>query len=75
MERREILLVLESESDGLDFLRGALREIGDGAMLDLALFAIRLAQEDAVVGFAANAGDGAIEIQGMSTYTRSIINK
>ena len=44
--------MFESQFDGLDFLGGASGEIGDGAVFDLALFAVGLAEQHAGVGLA-----------------------
>ena len=62
LERVQVLFVLESQFDGLDFLRGARGEIGDGAVFDFAVLPVGLAQEDTVVGFAVNGDLRAVEI-------------
>ena len=48
--------VPERKPDRLDFLRLAMGEVGDRAMLDLARLAIRLAQQVTRVGFAVQPG-------------------
>jgi len=60
LEAIQILFVFEGQFDGFDFLVGAGGEIGDGAVFDLAVLAIRLAEEDAVIGFAVESGFRAI---------------
>ena len=62
LEGSQILFVFEGQFDGFDFLVGAGAEIGDGAVLDLAVLAIRLAKQDAVVGLAVDGSFGAVEI-------------
>src|SRR5208337_801156 len=47
--------------DRLHLFRFAGGEIGQGSMLDLAIFAIRLAQKVAGVGLAVEAGDRAVD--------------
>lgn len=47
----------QGESDGLDFLGGAVAEVGDGAMFDPPLIAKRLAQQEPGIGAGA-ATDG-----------------
>ena len=60
LEGIQILFVFEGQFDGFDFLVGAGGEIGDGTVFDLAVLAIRLAEEDAVIGFAVESGFRAI---------------
>lgn len=61
---RKIIFVAQREPDGLDFRGRAAAEISDGAMFDLAVFAIRLPQQIAGVGFGALAGVGDVDVHG-----------
>jgi hypothetical protein len=61
-QHRQIAFMLERELDGGDFLVGAVGEVGERALLDLAVFAVRMAQEMAGVGFAALVGDGGVDM-------------
>ena len=71
MEGIQILFVFKGQFDGFDFLVGASGEIGDGAVFDLAVLAVRLAEQDPVIGFAIEGGFGAIEIH----YEHTIITQ
>jgi hypothetical protein len=62
LEGSEILFVFEGQFDSFDFLVGAGAEIGNGAVFDLAVLAIRLAEQDAVIGSTVDGGFGAVEI-------------
>src|SRR5208337_1609995 len=57
----QIALVFQRQPDRLPLFRFAGGEIGQGSMLDLAIFAIRLAQKVAGVGLAVEAGDRAVD--------------
>ena len=54
--------MFEGELDGLEFLRGTVGEVGDGAMFDFAVLSEGLAEEDPVIGLAMERGFGAVEI-------------
>ena len=62
MQKGGIVFVLESQSDGGNFLRGALGKIGDRAVFDLAILTEGLAQKAAGVGFALDGDFAFIEI-------------
>src|SRR5208337_3897101 len=57
----QIALVFQRQPDRLHLFRFAVGEIGQRSMLDLAIFAIRLAQKVAGVGLAVEAGDRAVD--------------
>src|ERR1700739_223332 len=57
----QVRLVPEREPDRLHFLRLAMGEVGDRAVLDLAGLAIGLAQQVARVGLAVQAGGRAVD--------------
>ena len=58
-ELGELLFVTQCQTYGFDFLCRALAQVGDGAVFDLAIFAIGFAQEVSGIGFpfASNSGD------------------
>ena len=58
LERGQIAFVPEGELDGSDLVRLAMGQVGDRAVLDLSLFAIGFAQEDALIGLAVLGGAG-----------------
>src|SRR6202795_1717999 len=58
---RQVRLVPEREPDRLHFLRLAMGEVGDRAVLDLAGLAIGLAQQVARIGLAVQAGGRAVD--------------
>ena len=62
LEYIEVLLMFESQFDGLDFQLRAGGEIGDGAVFDFAAFTEGLAKEDAVIGFAIDGDFRAVQI-------------
>lgn len=59
---RQIILKSQGKSYGLDFCNTALRQIGNGAILDLAVFAIGLSKQVAMAGFSVEGGLAGIEI-------------
>ena len=59
--RGQVALVLQRQPDRLDLLRLAMGEIGQRPMLDLAVLAIGLAQQVALVGLAVDAGGRAVD--------------
>ena len=61
-ERLQIFFMFERQFDSIDFLGGAGGEIGDGAVFDLAVVAVGLAQQDTGVGPAADGDFRLIEI-------------
>jgi hypothetical protein len=69
LERIQVLFVLESQLDGLDFLRGASGEIGNSTVFDFAVVTEGLAQEDAVIGFAVEGDFRSVEIHSEHNIT------
>jgi hypothetical protein len=69
-ERLQVVLVLEGEFDGGDFLRRAFGEVGDGAVLDLAVLAEGLAQQDAGVNFVLGLNFAGVQIHGEHAFIR-----
>jgi hypothetical protein len=67
LERIEVVLMFESQFDGLEFLLGTGGEVSDGAVVDFAVKAEGLAKEDAAIGFAVGSGFGAVEIHSEHT--------
>ena len=61
--------MLESQLDGLEFLRGTGGEVGDGAVFNFAFQAEGLAEEDTVIGVAVDRGFGAVEIHSEHIYS------
>ena len=53
---------VEGQGNGIDFLVGAGGKIGDGAMFDFTVLAEGLAEQDPVIGPAADSDVGAVEI-------------
>ena len=64
----EMVFMFEGETDGGDFLRGALGEVGDGAVLDLALIAEGFTKQDARVDLGADTGFAEIEVHSDYVY-------
>ena len=65
----ESAFVLEGEFEGLDFLIGTLREIGQGIVADLAVSAIGVSQQHAAIGFAITRVGGVIDEHSDYTIT------
>ena len=62
LERIEILLVFESQFNGLNLLLRTGGEIGDGAVFDFAILTKGLTEEDALIGFAFDGDFTAVQI-------------
>jgi len=61
-EGLEIVFVLEGEFDGGDFVFGAVGKVGDGAVLNLAVFAKGFTKQDAGVNLAFDGDFAGVEI-------------
>jgi hypothetical protein len=57
----EWALVFEGKLEGLDFLIGTLREIGQGIVADLAVSAVGISQQHAAIRFAVTRVGGVID--------------
>ncbi len=68
-EGGEVVFILKREFDGVDLFLGAVGEIGDGSVFDLAVFAVGLAQEVPCICFPSlGGGCGDDKYSGYTSY-------